>query len=311
MTMPLNVARHPVAQLVGRARLAALRGSFAVQDLLMPAKASERALALWCTVPGTAGRRKDFRPSRGSVSALRTSTGLDVVTETWGEGPVVYLVHGWGGWRGQLGAFVSPLVDAGYQVVGFDAPGHGEAAPGALGAGKGHVMEMLAAFEAVVSAHGAAAGIVAHSLGCTVAALVARDTGCADRLVLIGPPADFVERTHEFAGLLGFSERTRGRLQRSMEDECGRPLADFDLAPLAASGQLPAPLIVHDQLDKETPYRVGADLAATWPQAELLTTLGLGHQRILMDADVVTAAVRHFATGTVRPPDAIAPTTLT
>src|SRR5262245_31924667 len=47
----------------------------------------------------------------------------------WGEGPAVLLAHGWGGRGGQLRAFVAPLVDAGFQVVAHDAPGHG-ASPG-------------------------------------------------------------------------------------------------------------------------------------------------------------------------------------
>ena len=298
MTMPTTLARHPVARLRERARLLALRGSFAVQDLVAPDRASSRALDLWCTVPNGAGRRKDFRPFPGEVATTRTSTGHEVVTESWGTGPVVYLVHGWGGWRGQLGAFVEPLVAAGHRVVGFDAPGHGESAPGALGTGKGHIMELLAAFESVAARHGAAAGVVAHSLGCTIASIVVHDRLDAARLVLVGAPADFGDRTYEFAAAVGFTERTRGRLQTTMEQECGRPLAAFDLAPLAASGRLPETLLIHDQFDKEAPYRVSEELAAGWPTATLLTTLGLGHQRILTDPEVVAAAVRHITSAT-------------
>lgn len=292
--MPLTIARHPVARLRAQARFAALRASFAVEDRVLPNRASTRALDLWCTVPGNAGRRKDFRPYPGEVTTLTTPAGHEVVTEVWGTGPVVHLVHGWGGWRGQLGAFVAPLVDAGYRVVGFDAPGHGEARPGALGAGRGHVMEILAAFETVMAAHGPAAGVVAHSLGCTTSSLALHATGNADRLVLIGPPADFVERTREFAALVGFTERTRTRLQAAMELECGRPLSDFDLVPLGTADALPPTLIVHDQFDKESPYHVGVELADAWPSSTLLTTLGLGHQRILTDDDVIAAAVRHI-----------------
>lgn len=298
MTMPTTLAQHPVARLRARAQLLALRASFAVQDLVSPARASTRALDLWCTVPSGAGRRKDYRPFPGEVASTRTSAGHEVVTESWGSGPVVYLVHGWGGWRGQLGAFVEPLVAAGHRVVGFDAPGHGESAPGELGAGKGHIMELLAAFEAVSTEHGPAAGVVAHSLGCTIASLVVHDRLAARRLVLVGPPADFSARTHEFAEAVGFTERTRSRLETTMEQECGRPLSAFDLAPLAVGDQLPATLLIHDQFDKEAPYRVSEELAAVWPTATLLTTLGLGHQRILTDPEVVAAAVGHLTSTT-------------
>src|SRR5690349_4154288 len=43
----------------------------------------------------------------------------------WGEGPVALLVHGWGGDAGQMTPFVEPLLEAGFAVVAFDAPGHG------------------------------------------------------------------------------------------------------------------------------------------------------------------------------------------
>jgi len=298
MTMPTTLPHHPVARLRARVQLLALRGSFAVQDLVAPDRASVRALDLWCTVPTNVGRRKDFRPFPGEIAATTTTTGHEVVTESWGSGPVVYLVHGWGGWRGQLGAFVAPLVAAGHRVVGFDAPGHGESAPGTLGTGKGHIMELLAAFESVAAEHGPAAGVVAHSLGCTIASLVVHDHLTAARLVLVGPPADFSERTHAFAGAVGFTERTRRRLQATMEQECGRPLAAFDLAPLAADDRLPSTLLIHDQFDKEAPYRVSAELTDAWPTATLLTTLGLGHQRILTDPEVVAAAVHHITSTT-------------
>ena len=44
----------------------------------------------------------------------------------WGSGPTVLLVHGWGARGTHLGKLVPPLVAAGYRVVAFDAPGHGQ-----------------------------------------------------------------------------------------------------------------------------------------------------------------------------------------
>ena len=45
--------------------------------------------------------------------------------------------------------------------------------------------------------------------------------------------------------------------------------------------------MVHDQDDAEVRWAEGAAIAAAWPGAELLTTRGLGHRRILRDPAVV------------------------
>jgi len=41
---------------------------------------------------------------------------------SWGEGPVVLLVHGGSGWGQQMSVDVEPLVAAGFRVVAWDAP---------------------------------------------------------------------------------------------------------------------------------------------------------------------------------------------
>ena len=292
-TQPV-LARRRSDRLLAAVRLNVLRAIFMVLDVVAPSVAAARALDLWCTLPANAGRRKDFRPGPGEVVRVQLPQGGEIAVESWGAGPVVYLVHGWGGWRGQLGAFVAPLVAAGYRVVGFDAPGHGDSDPGVLGVGRGNVMEFMAALEAVAAEFGPAEGVIAHSMGCTTASMVVRSSLSAQRLVLVAPNHDFVGITEDFAQLLSFTERTRSRLQQDVEDLCGRPIRDFDLAPLGADGSMPPTLVVHDRRDKETPYQVGVDLAAAWPNATLVSTDGLGHQRILTDASTIAVAVGHL-----------------
>ena len=46
-------------------------------------------------------------------------------------------------------------------------------------------------------------------------------------------------------------------------------------------------LIVHDADDPDVPYGHGAEIAAAWPAAELVTTSGLGHRGILRDPEVI------------------------
>jgi pimeloyl-ACP methyl ester carboxylesterase len=283
------------------ARLAGLRASLGVLQVVAPSRADEWALQLWCTLPPGAGRRRDHRPHPGEVVRLEVPRGGTAAAEVWGEGPVVYLMHGWGGWRGQLGAFVEPLVAAGHRVVAVDAPGHGDADPGFLGAGKGTFMEFLEALEAAGREFGPAAAIIGHSMGSMVAARVARDGIAAERLVLVAPNHSFAEIVEQFAGALGLFARTRRHLVTALEGITLRPLGDFDLELLGADGSMPDTLVLHDRHDKETPFRVGESVAGSWPNAALVASEGLGHHRILTDPGTVASVVAHV-TGQVPAP---------
>lgn len=112
--------------------VAGLRTYFRTASRVAPQAAVRKAVDVWCTLPTNAGRRKDNRHEPGkqvTVPAAGPAAGRTIVAETWGEGPVVYLVHGWGGWRGQVASFAPPLVDDGFQVVTFDSLSHGDSAP--------------------------------------------------------------------------------------------------------------------------------------------------------------------------------------
>ena len=277
-----------------------VRLELAVLQRVAPGVADRKALDAWCTLPpGAAARRHDHRPGPGDVVRLEVADGRTVAAEVWGEGPVVYLQHGWGGWRGQLGALVAPLVDAGYRVVAVDAPGHGDADPGMLGPRRGTIIEMIAALHAAGREFGPAAGVVAHSLGTTVAARAIREGLPVERLVLVAPNPSFDWIVDHFARTLGLRERAKAHLRSAIEDITSLRISDFDLVPLGADGAMPTTLVVHDHDDAEVPYAIGAELADAWPDARLVSTRRLGHYRILGSPEVAAAAVEHV---TASPP---------
>jgi len=265
----------------------AMRVAFSALERFAPAVGARWATRLWCTVPAGAARRQDNRPRPGSVSTIGLPGGRRVVTETWGSGPPVYLVHGWGGWRGQLGAFVDPLVARGYRVVAFDSPSHGESGPGLLGARRSTLAEFAEAVRAVVEEHGRPAGFIAHSLGCTATALAVRDGLDAPRLGFVAPSVQPIAATRDMARALGFSERIRTAMLRRLEALVGRPMSDFDVLAMSDTVRMPPTLVVHDHDDREVAHEEAERLVATWPQADLVSTRGLGHQRILRDDEVV------------------------
>lgn len=273
----------------------ALRSSFAILDRLAPAASGRLAFRIWTTLPQSSGSRRDDRPIPGltappnSVSTVALPDDRHVVVEAWGEGPPIYLVHGWGGWRGQLGAFVEPLAAQGHQVVAFDAPSHGESGPGRHGARRSTGPELLEAMQAVVGTYGPPAAVVAHSLGAAVTTwAVGGGLPTPRRVAMIAPTLGPVPHIRAMARLFGFSDRTYRAMLRRLEMIVSRPIDDFDVLGVDS---MPPTLIVHDRQDKQVAYTQGEQIADAWSSADLVTTDGLGHLRILRDPEVVSRVV--------------------
>ena len=275
---------------------ATIRRAFGLLERYAPGLGSRWAERLWCTLPPGSPKPVPPLAERGMRSTLRITltnatgaTQTPIATEVWGTGPrTVYLLHGWGGHRGQLGAFVGPLVAAGYRVVSFDAPSHGDSGPGRFGPGRSLIPEFAQALAAVVDAFGPAHAVVAHSLGAGATAFAVIDGLKAERLVFIAPMSDATVYSYGFAELFGFGERIRSGLMRRLELRTGRPIGHFSMARRAAeTAGLPPLLVVHDREDKQIPLGQGRAIAEGWAGAALVDTRGLGHQRILRDPDVV------------------------
>jgi pimeloyl-ACP methyl ester carboxylesterase len=269
--------------------------SFTFLERVAPAVGARWAEALWFRIPASGGRRHRLAEP-GRPFQVRVH-GRAVVGEAWGdpEAPAVYLMHGWGGWRWQLDGFVGPLVAAGFRVVTFDGPGHGDSDPGLEGPARSTILELADALAAVVAANGPAYAIIAHSLGATATAY-ALDHGLeTGRLAFVSPMADPLPYTRAFAGRLGFGERTRARLVARIEGRVGTSMAAFAVPAMASRVETPPLLLVHDRQDTETSWSDSAAIARSWPGARLVSTTGLGHRRILRDPAVVAAVAGFVA----------------
>jgi len=260
-----------------------------------PAIGARWAVELWCTPPAVeASLRMPPGVSPGRpVEALWD--GHRIAGEAWGDGPAVYLVHGWGGCRAHLGVFVKPLVDAGYRVFAFDLPSHNDSEPGDLAAGRTTIVECAAAVRAFVRTHGPAHAIVAHSLGAKATALAVARGAAVDNLVFLAPMGDFSWYLDVFADRHGFGPRIRRGLVRRLDRRLKMPLYDTDIASVAATLDGPPPLlVVHDPDDPDSPYEMSRAIIDVWPGSRLVTTRGLGrlaHYRILRHRPAINACL--------------------
>ncbi|MFO0643233.1 MAG: alpha/beta fold hydrolase [Polyangiaceae bacterium] len=207
---------------------------------------------------------------------------------SWGEGPQVLLVHGWEGRGSQLGAFVEPLVEAGFRVVTFDAPGHGDG-PGA----RSSIPEVADAILTVRDAVGSLHAAVAHSMGAVGLLLAqARRPGLATRQVAIAAPTHLGAAFDTFAEALDLPSNVRAALPHAVEDRFALRLEELELRTLAARVSSPT-MVVHDRDDRDVPFASGERLSRAFDGARLLATTGLGHRRVLRSPEVIDA-VRVF-----------------
>jgi alpha-beta hydrolase superfamily lysophospholipase len=282
---------------IKRTIVRASKMAMGVLEVLAPGLGARWVDRLWFSVPPPR-RTKRNMPADGAQFELTTKGGT-VRGHRWGDSEkIVYLIHGWGSSSRQLGSFVKPLLDAGFVVVAYDAPSHGSSDPGPSGPRRSNALEHRDVLKAVVAAHGPAYGVVAHSLGSMVAALAMRDGIVPQRAVYVAPMIDITSYGEPFVGTLGGGPRIWARFVTRVERRLGLRMSYFDLPAMASELNTPPLLIVHDRKDRETSWDASRGLATSWPAAQLLTTSGLGHTRIVSDTAVVSAAVDFLSSGT-------------
>ncbi len=230
-------------------------------------------------------------------AALATAVAFDVPfrgrrLRAWrwgGRGAPVLLVHGWGGRAGQMAAFAPPLLDAGLSAVAFDGPAHGHS-DGRLSSAP----DFAAAIQAVAARLGGVRAVIAHSMGAPSTVLALGDGLALEAAVFVGPsvgPRGFLRL---FGQALGLSEATRAAVARRLEARFGGRFEEYDVRNETGVMRLPL-LVVHDRRDAEVAWEQGDAIAHAWPGAELVTTDGLGHRRILRHPAVVARAAAFLA----------------
>ena len=262
-----------------------LRFVFRTLQTLAPPLAARAAGSLFRLSPrhrGSSAERETL--ATGRPGSIRDGK-LRIATWSWGEGPAVLLVHGWGSRGGRLGSFVPPLLNAGYSVMTFDAPGHGES-PGRLSS----LPQFIASIEALSEKAGKLHGIVAHSMGCSASAVAMRKGLPLERAVFLAPSANPGAYLRPFTQILGLRPAADEQIRRTFENRFGYKWNDFDVPRMARGMETPL-LVFHDRDDRDVPWSDGAAIAQAWPGAELVTTEGLGHRRIVHDSAVVGRAV--------------------
>lgn len=199
------------------------------------------------------------------------------------------LVHGWAGGAAQMRALGDALATAGFAPVLVDLPAHGRS-----GGWRSTLPQFTRAMFAVTARLGPWHGVVAHSLGALAALHTAARGLPVERLALIAPSAPPAQFLDWFARSFGLPATLAHRMREHIERREGIPLVQFEADWLGGRVAQPA-LVVHDRGDRVAPVAAGEQLVDMLRDARLHVTEGLGHRRILDDAQVAARVVAHLA----------------
>ena len=289
---------EPVRRKVGRFREARrtklLRAALGGLSRVLPTLAAHVGYRMLATPPRVAERPWQ-RELRLQARVVRVAVGAGTVAVyEWGahDGPTILMVHGWGARATQMGRMIGPLVSAGFRVVSFDAPAHGESTGRSA-----DLVEFAGAVHQVARFAGPLAGVIAHSFGAAMAQLAARDWGViAKRQVLISSIDHCGWICDTFGRYAGLTEGVVDRMKLMMvERHNGR----FEWARTSVVDMLrqssAATLLIHDEGDEEIPFQHSVALRDGCRNATLLATHGFGHHRLLADRSVIDEVVRFMA----------------
>jgi len=293
----------PKARSAADALLPLLRFGFRTLSAVSVGLAARAAERVWFTPPRP-------RLSPASAAFLGTGTRADILLHgprakrrvaawSWGEGPAVLLVHGWGGNAAQFQSFVEPLVRAGYRAVAFDAPSHGASGPSRHGSRQSTFFDFADAMMELAKKFEPVAGVIAHSGGGTSVAWAVRGGWSVPAAVFIAPMGSPISYQRVFADALGLPDAVLERFKANVERRLGFTWPELEVADVSRVADTPPLFIVHDRDDRETSWRESQHIVAAWPDATMRTTTGLGHNRILRDESVVSDVVDFIASASM------------
>lgn len=207
---------------------------------------------------------------------------------SWGTGEKsVILSHGWQSRGTALRGFVPDLLEAGYQVIAFDAPAHGDS-PGK----RVNLPVFSGLITTLLEQHAPVEAVIAHSFGgasTLFGMLEEKENAHLPKLVLVASPVNvcwvvedylrYIQVSDKIAAL--FKKHIAGKMK--MDFSMGDTTQYFDQLPIDRT------LIIHDKQDASVPFEMSEKIFQRYANIELIATEGLGHSKILKHPDVIKA----------------------
>ena len=194
------------------------------------------------------------------------------------------ILHGFSSYAYKFEHYVPLLLQMGYEVLAFDAPGHGDS--------EGKIVNALVYKRFICLVNELENGIdafIAHSFGGLALSLAMQDLPDAanKKMVLIAPATETTSALHGFYKMLQVQPDLQAAIEAYIISMAGKPISYFSVTHSLKVIDTPC-LWIHDKNDSICPFSdtLQAQTSAK-PHQEFFITEGLGHNKVYKDQGVM------------------------
>ncbi len=283
---PVRKSKPPIHPIL----LKLVQLGFGIVSPVFPKFCAQIAYRFFTTPNGRAQHHQsDDLLDQAKISEFMSGKRLLKLYE-WGSGEkVVVLAHGWNSMGTALRSFVPGLLKAGYKVVTFDGPAHGDSP------GKRLNLPVFAnVIKTVVNRSKHVEAIIGHSFGGGTAlfALKTKLILNLPKLILIASPVDITWVVDSFIEKIGLSKRSKSIYREAISNKMGIPFEMGDANKYFDQLNVGKTLIVHDKGDQSVPYNLSENFFEKQQNVQLIATTGLGHFKLVKNKSVIEKVTR-------------------
>jgi pimeloyl-ACP methyl ester carboxylesterase len=208
----------------------------------------------------------------------------------WGDGPYILLAHGWNGHGSQFIYIIRRLISAGYSVIIFDGPAHGQSE----GTSSSY-FQMTDAVRRLISfvKPENILGLIGHSFGASAIINTISKENIFKKIILLAPALNIQKILEDTFLSYGISINVLYKLIYEYEQTFDYNLKNDNPVNLVKSIEQEL-LIIHDKDDTVTPHIDSKKISNTYKNIRIKTTTGLGHKRILIDPQVAKWIIKYL-----------------
>ncbi len=243
---------------------------------LLPESAAFRLAVNLASLPPRLALKPEDRRVLDAATRFEFGRSPRRIAWRWGSGPTVVLTHGWGGRAGQMVKLANAIAAAGFEVVVFDAQGHGESPGRRIGFRR--LSDDINALDDALQ--GDIAAWVCHSAaGLCLAAASLRHGLNPRRMVFLATPRGPYIPVNELKQHLNLRASVLERCRAFYAGEFGMSWQDMDRCAVFVNHGDAELLLIQDRDDPRVEGRDAETIANVWGNAQTVYTEGLGQDR--------------------------------